>query len=97
VAQKDLLGRLRSSKDQEAKAIDLEQLRYCKGCEQIAVSSTNGELRSFEQCPFCYGGLMNLGQAVSAGLAVPDDRGFWTVRHPPMPDWLAQAGLRSRG
>lgn len=97
VAQKDLLGRLRSSKEQEARAIDLEQLRYCEGCEQIAVSSTQGELRSFEQCPFCCGGLMNLGQAVSEGLAVPDERGFWAVCHPPMPDWVAPAGLRSRG
>jgi hypothetical protein len=97
VAQKDLLGRLRSSRDQETRAIDLEQLRYCRGCEQIAVSSTQGELRSFEQCPFCYGGLINLGQAVSEGLAVPDERGFWTVRHPPMPDWVGQSGLRSRG
>lgn len=78
-------------------AINLEQLRYCKECEQIAVSSTQGELRSFEQCPFCYGGLMNLGKAVSEGLAMADERGFWTVCHPPMPDWVAPAGLPSRG
>lgn len=89
IAQGRLIERLRTSRDQEAKAIDLERLSICTRCEQVVVTSTGGGGLGIESCPFCRNSAIRLKVAVSQGLALPDGEGFWRVCHPPMPEWIA--------
>jgi hypothetical protein len=76
-----------------ARAIDEEQLRACLACEQLVVASGDDPLhRPGSPCPFCGDRekLLSPSAAQAAGLLEPDGRGFWRVRHGPMPGWAEQ-------
>jgi hypothetical protein len=88
--------------DRQATATELDHrhLRFCSGCEQIAIpSEADGHRGGDVTCPFCYHNAnMTFDDARRQGFVRPDDDGFWEECHRPVPAWASsEVGLTILG
>ncbi|MBA3629850.1 MAG: hypothetical protein H0W55_09275 [Actinobacteria bacterium] len=90
------LSRLLFDFQRAAHELDLEHLWFCRRCRQIVVPTgralTNG---TPPDCCFCrLRAEADLPEALRMGVVRPDEDGFWSVCHLPVPAWVTKEAQR---